>query len=629
MRHRLSWAAPVLLIPAGCLTTRDLPPQTYNAELEYLKVINRTGPVQDSRLVLLLMNEYLNANQIEAGIEFFNEFLVTYHADLPPRQNALYLGALGVLRASYAQRIPLLKRIAWVDETIWMLEHAKKLTDSRDIMIRWITGIVYAQLPKRFYMKQKAYDDLEWVLANRNLLPEPGLLREVYYQLANLTFHDGRIDESNKNLALSGYKSLDREITTLTSFAVNGKTGHTFHPRAMREVVPKKIFALSGFEFTEYFFVISDDRKELIAIDAGTRPNSAKAAYEYLLSQVPNLPPLTTVFITHAHWDHLGGHTYLRKLNPDIRFYARDNYRNELNLALNNPVQFEYFFGSEFRTEFIAGFKPDVTIDRPTDVYVGGTHIRTIPIPGGETVDGMFIYLPRENALFVGDFIMPYIGAPFLEEGNIEGLLEAIETVVSLNPKYLLHGHEALTRNFGPASMLATLKIDLEWLYNETLKAIRSGISRPGIHDLNLIPPQLRSHPEVQFVYLILRENVINRVYDQNIGYWEGDLTGMDHLSMEDYGIMLDHYLGVSKNKLIDAIGKMIQSGDHELASKTAGWALKQYDSEALKELKRTALLKLKEKYQFTNPFKHIIYSEITGHETRQLDFYKPSDHNE
>jgi hypothetical protein len=41
-----------------------------------------------------------------------------------------------------------------------------------------------------------------------------------------------------------------------------------------------RIYALSGFEFTEYYFVVSDDRRQLIGIDAGTRADSAKVAYE-------------------------------------------------------------------------------------------------------------------------------------------------------------------------------------------------------------------------------------------------------------------------------------------------------------------------------------------------------------
>ncbi len=117
-------------------------------------------------------------------------------------------------------------------------------------------------------------------------------------------------------------------------------SGHAFSPRRITEIVPGRVYALSGFEFTEYYFVVSDNGRELIGIDAGTRPDSAKTAYEALRAYAPSLPELTTVFITHSHWDHVGGHTYFRGLNPRLHFYARSNYQEEIARELDAPAIF-------------------------------------------------------------------------------------------------------------------------------------------------------------------------------------------------------------------------------------------------------------------------------------------------
>ena len=86
---------------------------------------------------------------------------------------------------------------------------------------------------------------------------------------------------------------------------------------------------------------------------------------------------------------------------------------------------------------------------------------------------------------------MPYLGAPFIEEGDLQGLFDAINVIVSRDPQHLLHGHEPLTRVFSSTLILSHLKTDLGWLREQVLTAIRRGDERAGIHQLNLIPPDL------------------------------------------------------------------------------------------------------------------------------------------
>ena len=63
----------------------------------------------------------------------------------------------------------------------------------------------------------------------------------------------------------------------------------------------------------------------------------------------------------------------------------------------------------------------------------------------------------------------------------------------------------------------------------ELLSACRRGDPRAAIHQANLIPPDLLSgRPDALLPYLILREHVIDRLYRQNIGYWQADLGGLD-----------------------------------------------------------------------------------------------------
>src|SRR5262245_46658229 len=292
-------------------------------ELEYFKAVNRAGPPRDPQLLFLLMAQYGNANRHREGIEFFSSLLKEFEPQLPDRQKSLYLAAIGLLRAGYASEVALWNRIGWVSDTIGTLEEAKRLSGGEIFLVRWISGVVYAQLPAFFNQRKAALAELTWCIGNADKAPNGGWLREVYYQLASLYRLDGRTAEAKEYLRLSGYTDFGKPITFTTPFAEDLATGHAFSPKRIAEIVPGKVYALSGYEFTEYYFVVSDDGRELIGIDAGTRPDSARAAYEALRAYAPRLPELTTILVTHAHWDHVGGHQYFRSLNPRLKFLAR------------------------------------------------------------------------------------------------------------------------------------------------------------------------------------------------------------------------------------------------------------------------------------------------------------------
>jgi len=591
-------------------------------ELEYLKAVNSAAPPRDPQLLFLLMAQYSNANLQGEGAEFFSARLKEFGPRLTDAQKALYLSAIGLLRAQHASSVSLLHRVGYVKETIATLEQAKQLSGGKIFVVNWIAAIVHAELPGVFHQRKAAEAELAWCVENADKAPHRGWLREVYYHLGKLALADGEQAKAPEYLRRSGYTDFNRPITLTTPFSEDVLPGHAFSPRRIAEIVPSRVYALSGFEFTEYYFVVSDDRRELIGIDAGTRPDSAKAAYEALRAYAPNLPELTTVFITHSHWDHVGGHTYFRDLNPRLRFYARSNYGEEIARELAAPAVFDkQFFGEGFSLDNLRSFKPDITIDRRTELKIGGTQIELIPVQGGETHDAMFIYLPDEGVLFVGDFIMPYLGAPFVEEGDLQGLLDAIDTVAQKNPRYLLHGHEPLTRNFASASMLAQLKIDLVWLREQVLTATRRGDERGAIHQANLIPAGLlNDQPEVYQPYLILREHVIDRLYDQNVGYWQPDLQGLEHLTRADHAELLVDYLGVSERQLVKTVERLTADGKYELAASLLESSGDRFErSASVANAKRLVYLKLMEKHQNTDPFKFIIYSGKIREQTPQM----------
>jgi Alkyl sulfatase dimerisation len=234
----------------------------------------------------------------------------------------------------------------------------------------------------------------------------------------------------------------------------------------------------------------------------------------------------------------------------------------------------------------------------------------------------MLVYLPDDKAMFMGDVIMPYLGAPFAEEGNVQGLFDAIDVVTSRNPQHLLHGHEPLTRVFSSPLILSHLKTDFAWLRDQVLTAIRRGDERAAIHESNLIPPDLLAHqPDSHQPYYILREHVIDRIYDQNVGYWEANLQGLAHPGRLDRAELLVDYLGLSESQILKAADRLAADGRYAMAAELIDSAEAKFPaSDSRKRTKRFVYLKLMEKHQNTDPFKFIIYSGRIGEQTPQIN---------
>src|SRR6202040_3550113 len=165
----------VFVTPRGMTVSENSginsPSGSRRPELEYLKAVNTVAPPQDPQLLFLLMAQYSNANIQGEGAEFFSARLKEFGPRLTDVQKALYLSAIGLLRAQDASSVSLLHRIGYVKDTIAMLEQARQLSGGQVFAVNWITGIVYAQLPSRFHAKNVAQVELAWCAANADEAP--------------------------------------------------------------------------------------------------------------------------------------------------------------------------------------------------------------------------------------------------------------------------------------------------------------------------------------------------------------------------------------------------------------------------------------------------------------------------
>ncbi len=606
----------LLIIPQGVRAQR----RTYKPDLEYFKALMDSAPTDNTNVILGLMSLYSSSRQYEEGIAFYERIIDKFDKQLTDTQEAYYLCALAALRLSNTENIGVLNRYSWANKSVKLLKKANKLTGNDNFIVHWMSGTSYANFPGIMGKKDEAKNNLNWCLDHIDKAPHAGWVREVYYHMGFVYHKSGNDTEAKKYLDRSGYKSFDKNVYLTTPLAVEKDRGTIFSPLYVNEIVPGTIFCVSGCDFTEFFFVKTSDGNHLIAINSGSRPEFAQHAYDCLKDEHPDLPPLTDVFITSMHWFTIGGHDAFRNIAPEGAFYCFEDWNDEYEKLKQEPLFFEYLFGTGFKKEYLEGFQPDTTIAERTTITVGGSTFEVIPQQRCDRRDVLLIYMPEHSALFLGSSVLPYLGMPFLDEGDIPGLFDTIDLVTSLQPNILLHSHAPLNRYFDDAGMLKTLKPQLQWLRSRVQESIHKGTPREDIHSMNLMPPDLVQTRSTWIPYLAFRGPFIDRVYDQTVGYWHPDLGGMFALTDKDFGMLLTDYLDLSSDQVQSALQKMIDRGEYELAAKLLMWIETQYPgNREFMELKKKVYILLKEKSMELHPLKFVIYSETIGDETPQL----------
>src|SRR5438105_871293 len=325
------------------------------------------------------------------------------------------------------------------------------------------------------------------------------------------------------------------------------------------------------------------------------------------LRQITNAP-VRYVILTHSHWDHVGGLSAVRE--PGTVVIARANFAQELSRMRSSQRTFNWFFGNR-------PVRLDVRADRlvtaEESLRFGTFDLRLIPVRGGETEDALFIHLPRQGLLFVGDAFMPYVRPPFLSEGSPAGYIETLATVRSIEPRRLIHGHPPLTRFFNMQA-IAGLEAALRDLYQHYVPEMQRDRPLAEILHDNYLSPTLRESPKAVIPYLVTRDHFLQRLHRAEAGYWQADGEGMDVMTRGERAALLDQFGGGTEAAFTRVAEDLIARGDAPLALSVTDMGLLRYpSSERLRKDRTQALSMLIERYNPVNPFRFIIYSQWAG----------------
>ena len=355
------------------------------------------------RPAMVLANGLMAARRDEDGYRYFRERA----GDQP--QNPLFLALEATFQARLAATQPVDQAGPSMVDALGKLDRAVSLAPG---MTTYFRGLVLAEAPAMLGLAEAAVADLEWVLAARDNFP-PGTWRGLYRGLAKAYRSLGREDASREMLARSGYPSLAAEVPQFAGDSwLTLRDGFRFRPPRLLEVAPG-VHVAQGYDFGDFAFI--ETEAGVVAIDSGTTESNADAALTAFRKITSK--PITHVVLTHAHWDHVGGLEAIKR--PGTQVIAQARFQEVLQVINDTALPVTEWFGKEAGRQY--DVVPDHLVNERETLTTGGVELVLYPSRGGETSDGLLIHLPASGLLFVGDVMMPYVGAPFLPEGSAEG----------------------------------------------------------------------------------------------------------------------------------------------------------------------------------------------------------------
>ena len=214
-------------------------------------------------------------------------------------------------------------------------------------------------------------------------------------------------------------------------------------------------------------FYLKGDRRSAV-IDAG----NSKAHVEklYALLEKNGLPLPEETIITHWHWDHTFGLPFIHgtsvasvRTNEKLKEVMGWQWNEEAMNAREASGEDIEFCNTCIRVEYpdrsqIQVCPADRSISERETLDLGGLTLHLIPRDSTHSRDSLFVYVPEEAALIVGDADCKdyYDNCGKYNKTRLEEMIAFFE---SLSYEYHLIGHDApLTR----AEALEELRTDLQ-----------------------------------------------------------------------------------------------------------------------------------------------------------------------
>jgi quinoprotein relay system zinc metallohydrolase 2 len=153
--------------------------------------------------------------------------------------------------------------------------------------------------------------------------------------------------------------------------------------------------------------------------------------------------PILYVINTHVHPDHIFGNAAFIEDKPVFVGHAKLADAMQLREEIYGKLNSKYL-GDDAKGSIIV--KPSLPIKETTELDLGDRKLIVTPYPNAHTNTDISVIDSKTSTLFTGDLL--FIERTPVIEGDIKGLISAIDTIKTYPVKQVVPGHGPVTQNW-------------------------------------------------------------------------------------------------------------------------------------------------------------------------------------